>query len=279
MDIHDFRVWPNPQKPDFTSVWPLAVGVKRYYKELKVTQGVNYGFHSIHIISKGKVSLNIDSIGENIILSEGDMFALWPGYYFNYNGYLIEEESSAELYWLRLGGEKIEEYLKGMGFVEKQPVLKAEKPLRVTDIFEEIYKMTFNYANECDIKAISILYELISNADYNKKSYTSSAQLIQRIKYFMNHEVERAFNIQQICEVFNVSRSTLYSSFKNETGMNPLEYLEIARITKACRLLEATDLPISRIAEACGFSNSHHMIRNFRRLINKTPAQYRKNRK
>jgi len=48
-----------------------------------------------------------------------------------------------------------------------------------------------------------------------------------------------------------------------------------ARLDLARKLLTQSTLPISRIAEECGFSSQSHLTASFRVAHSTTPAQYR----
>ena len=49
-----------------------------------------------------------------------------------------------------------------------------------------------------------------------------------------------------------------------------------ARMAKARLLLESTDLPVGKIAEAAGYATSEHFCNTFRKVYQMTPLQYRR---
>ena len=53
------------------------------------------------------------------------------------------------------------------------------------------------------------------------------------------------------------------------------DYLIQVRIQKAVHLLNETDLSVSAIAEACGFSYLNYFCRCFRRSFHSSPGEYR----
>ena len=54
-----------------------------------------------------------------------------------------------------------------------------------------------------------------------------------------------------------------------------MEYVRTARIYQAADLLAHTDLPITDIAIACGFSSHSHFTKHFRLVVGTTPSAYR----
>lgn len=64
--------------------------------------------------------------------------------------------------------------------------------------------------------------------------------------------------------------------FKDEAGMTPAEFVELARIDEARRRLEASDLPLKRLADAVGYSNADALRRAFTRRVGVAPRDYRR---
>ena len=64
--------------------------------------------------------------------------------------------------------------------------------------------------------------------------------------------------------------------FQQETGMTPADFVEMARIDSARRLLEDTDKPLQRVASSCGFANPDTMRRAFLRRLGTGPSEYRR---
>ena len=67
--------------------------------------------------------------------------------------------------------------------------------------------------------------------------------------------------------------------FTRETGMNFKTYLDGIRFSYAKNLLAFTDLPVSEVHRASGFSDYANFSRRFRSLFGVTPSAYREERK
>jgi transcriptional regulator GlxA family with amidase domain len=63
--------------------------------------------------------------------------------------------------------------------------------------------------------------------------------------------------------------------FQEEARMTPADFVEMARVDSARRLLEDTDKPLQRVASSCGFANPDVMRRAFLRRIGSGPSEYR----
>lgn len=67
------------------------------------------------------------------------------------------------------------------------------------------------------------------------------------------------------------------SEFKKQTGRSPVDFLAKVRIDYAQKLLDiyGEKLPVSRIAEACGFRDPIYFSRRFKQFVGVSPANYR----
>jgi transcriptional regulator GlxA family with amidase domain len=63
--------------------------------------------------------------------------------------------------------------------------------------------------------------------------------------------------------------------FQQETGITPADFVEMARVDSARRLLEDTETALQRVASSCGFANPDTMRRAFLRRIGTGPSEYR----
>jgi transcriptional regulator GlxA family with amidase domain len=73
-----------------------------------------------------------------------------------------------------------------------------------------------------------------------------------------------------------MSRRSFVRAFKVSTGTTPAAWVRSRRLDEARRLLETTDLPVDRIAAACGFGNPVTLRQNFAVAFGSTPSSYRR---
>ena len=72
-----------------------------------------------------------------------------------------------------------------------------------------------------------------------------------------------------------MSERNFSRSFRRDTGVAPAQFVEMARLSRAKALLEASDWPIERIAERAGFGSPDGLHRAFQKHARITPAEYR----
>jgi AraC-like DNA-binding protein len=88
--------------------------------------------------------------------------------------------------------------------------------------------------------------------------------------------MEPDLSVEMICDCLGKSRSYLSRMFKENTGMNLLDYLHTTRLNEAKKLLNETDLGISEIAAKVGYYSGWTLARVFKRYEGITPTAYRK---
>lgn len=102
-----------------------------------------------------------------------------------------------------------------------------------------------------------------------------SRQLGEKIKAYINGNFKNPdLNISITALHFNLTPAYLSAIFKEETGVNLLEYINFLRVGEGKKLLDQGN-SIIKTAELCGFRSSNTFIRIFRKLTGITPGQYR----
>lgn len=81
--------------------------------------------------------------------------------------------------------------------------------------------------------------------------------------------------VSDVANHFGISISNLSHRFKADTHRTISEYLSIARIEYAKRLLEDSDLTITQIASQLKYSQLNNFTRFFKRIVGMPPSEYR----
>lgn len=81
--------------------------------------------------------------------------------------------------------------------------------------------------------------------------------------------------VASLAERVSLSPSRFAHLFTEQLGHSPMRALLHARLLHAARLLEATELPVERVAAASGFGSPFHFSRVFRQRYGVPPGAYR----
>lgn len=92
---------------------------------------------------------------------------------------------------------------------------------------------------------------------------------------WMRRRLDQPLPLPALAERARMSERTLLRRFEEATGCSPKQWLTRERLNRARELLEASDLPIERVAEVCGFGSADTLRHHFRHQLKLSPARYR----
>lgn len=92
---------------------------------------------------------------------------------------------------------------------------------------------------------------------------------------WMRQHANLPLDLRIIAKHAAVSRRTLNRQFRLHLNTTPLAMLAVMRVEHAKGLLEATNLPVDRIAEHCGFGSYASLRYHFTRVVGVSPHHYR----
>lgn len=94
------------------------------------------------------------------------------------------------------------------------------------------------------------------------------------LHYIRDHALENPY-VDDVAKAAGMSRASLKVRFRKATGRSVLAEILRVRIGRAQALLVETDLPMSQVAERCGFPDSQRFSVRFRKQTQLTPSAYR----
>ena len=97
---------------------------------------------------------------------------------------------------------------------------------------------------------------------------------VKRAKALMIDLMAQGCSIEQVANACAISRSHFSRAFKNATGLAPHDWLRQEKIRRAEALLRTGQVPISRVAQECGFSDQSYFTRVFRQLKGVSPRRW-----
>lgn len=105
---------------------------------------------------------------------------------------------------------------------------------------------------------------------------TASTFVEKAVEYIQNHYADR-ISLGETARYCAVSPEHLSRVFKRETGFGFREYLNLYRLKKAEALLRSgSGKTVTRIATACGFSDSNYFSVAYKKLYGISPSQAKK---
>jgi AraC-like DNA-binding protein len=103
-----------------------------------------------------------------------------------------------------------------------------------------------------------------------------SPVLKNRICDFIEEHMGEKISLGALSSVAGLSPNHFARAFQQSVGMPPHRYLLRRRLEHVEQMLRETQLPLSQIALAAGFSDQSHLARHFRRLTGVPPSLARR---
>jgi AraC-like DNA-binding protein len=98
---------------------------------------------------------------------------------------------------------------------------------------------------------------------------------IRRVREYVEAHLCENIDLAALAGVAGLSLFHFARAFKQSAGVTPHHYLVQRRIARTQEMLARTDLSLSEIALAAGFSDQSHFARHFRQTLGMTPGQFR----
>ncbi len=96
--------------------------------------------------------------------------------------------------------------------------------------------------------------------------------VVARATALLNGRLDEAWSMDRLAAVLTTSASTLFTRFKQATGMSPAQYLKRARLGEARRRMVVLGETAARAAAAVGYRSASHFSRDYRDAYGQPPA-------
>lgn len=127
------------------------------------------------------------------------------------------------------------------------------------------------------MKIWSLIYENTDNAEPERVYNSDLIVLKNMVGYIQKYYCEKV-TLADIAAAGAVGQSKCCKVFDKYIGTTPNVYLIQYRLNRSIRYLKDTDMTITEIAQAVGFSGSSYYAEVFRKYYRKSPSAYRKTR-
>ena len=181
----------------------------------------------------------------------------------------------------RVAGEVFD---KDVRDVEMQDMVRSEDPVlpALVSLFENELKcgLVGGQIYVDALKAQLCIHMLRQYAkvvfrDYRNYGRLSRAQCRLVVQYIEEH-LDKNISLQDLASLSQLSVFAFMRKFRADFQCAPHAYVLAQRVKRAQQQLARPDIPLKVVAANCGFSDQSHMTRVFRRMLNVTPAEYRR---
>ena len=169
-----------------------------------------------------------------------------------------------------------------MKFCSEKPYTIMRENISIEHIFSELYSVPENIRKGYHKVKVLELLLFLSGLEYKGESeerrYFSRSQVTaakEAKKYLLAH-LDEHITITELADMLGISPTSLKICFKGVYGDTINGYITNCKMQKAASLLKNTDKSVLEIAGIVGYNNGSKFAGAFRRVMNKSPNEYRK---
>ncbi|AIQ39384.1 AraC family transcriptional regulator [Paenibacillus sp. FSL R5-0912] len=105
---------------------------------------------------------------------------------------------------------------------------------------------------------------------------TTKIDRLKKVILYIQDNYQEPIRTRDLSELIPMSEGQFCRFFKSMTRKTPVDYINSYRIRQAAALLQQSDRKISDIAMDVGFDNVSYFIKVFRKAMNCSPSEFRK---
>lgn len=289
-------------EPIYSNYSPTFLYVDKYRFPREWSNNANQiPYCMVRYICSGSANFVVD--GENYVVREGDVFYIPQGCHL----YCAALEEIVFISVRFIGSIQLqgEDMLKHLWNITQQ--YNFSHDLQMREWFEKMYQSaisrttykrleTRGYLNlicaklaqqssenveaEETLKADREMMESMHDMKYIRRralaSHNKTDPRIQALVDYITLHPEENLTREQMCEMCDVSESTLRRLFKTHMGKSIYEFTKETKILYASHLLMTTNVPISEIGYQLGYESPSYFTKTFREVFGISPQEYRK---
>ena len=220
-----------------------------------------WNFYVIIYVLEGAGYFN----GERLEAGEG--FITKP---LNRVNYFSDARNPWKCFWIVLDGNSVEGICKKYMSPNIKDVFTYDFRFGLAD-FIGTHFMTKEILTETH--ALYLFFYLMSK--HETRNMSDKNLYVEQAKIFIHLYFGKSITVKDIAAAVKVSDRYLYNLFIKHLNISPKQMLSDVRIRRAETLLSRTDLPISEVSEAVGYSDPLAFSRFFSKVRGISPSAFR----
>lgn len=206
---------------------------------------------------------------------------------FEVNGVTHKASKGDVLYFYESEIEKVTAGEKGFQIISvvlnapqimtpSKRVFKADA--KIKSVFFEIYESYYRNSEDSPYKSYMLVYQLILlliEKGHLGSEIINSKEIWQSIESYIRRKSAYQISISELCEIFKCSRSAIQKSCLKIAGMSPKKCIKTICLGEARGLLLHSELSVTDIAKRLGYKRLHEFTRDFSKIFNISPSQFR----
>ncbi|RZK42710.1 MAG: hybrid sensor histidine kinase/response regulator [Pedobacter sp.] len=157
--------------------------------------------------------------------------------------------------------------------LQKGADVYIEKPFSIEQLIAQVNSIIENRTHIRDNFIKSPLQYFKQNTPN-----TENADFIVKLNnVILKHVSDMNFTIDNLSEIFSMSRSNFHKKIKNVTGLTPNDYIKLIRLNYSAQLLSSGKYKINEVCYLAGFNTPSYFTKCFSEQFGKLPKEFVQN--
>jgi AraC-like DNA-binding protein len=172
-------------------------------------------------------------------------------------------------------------FRKFLGISERGVVIRGKARNRIIEIMNTMLPMSglqrlSALLSIFDILANNLDYDLLASPNFVQNFQYESPGRFQTITEYILQNFNEEITLPEAAAVANMGLTAFCNYFKSQFRVTFVEYVNTVRIGHACKLIAENNMNIVEISYECGFNSLANFNRQFKKLKNISPSDYRR---
>jgi len=154
--------------------------------------------------------------------------------------------------------------------------INQEQQNRLKKVTDFLKTENVNFPLNLNLYLHSIITEHIANLKEELWQTTTIDKRIIDVIRLIEKELDMNLSNDDLAAHIKMATNSFIRLFQNEMHTSPQHYIKQQKIDRACLWLLHSDLKIDNIAWSLSFSDRYHFSKVFKKVVLKSPADYRK---
>lgn len=204
----------------------------------------------------------------------GQVVVIQPGTRHHYEA---DQNHPWTIWWAHIRGSAITPLLDTINATVYSPVFDVTEPTKVSSLLDTILRrMEADETNSSLIAGGGAAWHLLAVLAADRRAPNRGrSDPIAEVRDHLRANLAERIAVADLAAMVGFSVSHFSALFRRDTGLGALEYQTRMRMSLARQLLDTTDRTIASIAKQVGYDDPMYFSRQFRRIHQISPTQYR----
>lgn len=209
--------------------------------------------------------------GEVLLLREGRRHA-----------YQADPNDPWTIYWVHLGGRRVTAHFDDILGDDEAFVARVGRHSRLTEDLELLLTTAMRFRAHHQVYAANLLKSILAFMALmrRQREERNAAVDVPRIQAWLQAHLHERINLERlVAATSELSRYHFIREYKRQTGQTPMQAFQHLKISRACYLLDITDLGVTDVARDLGYDDPYYFSRLFKKVMGVPPRDYRRERR